>query len=473
MSSLPLGQLYSLFYFNSTLSDNEISVFALVPPLVHTQPDCRCPPSHPVAREIICEDSSGSSSLPRVNTNTHHPSLINDNNFTTWWQSETGVAPVNLTISLNGLRAALALGIVFRSLQPQSMVIYYSSDGGNSFSPRQYYSSDCSRFGLPNNGLLTSASDVNCVTAESTPLSNQVVNFRVLDIGNRPEANDFSRSADLQVFTRATHIRLELINWNTVVPIEQYFAIDEVIVGGQECLCNGHANACMGSTCVCQHNTAGTHCDMCLPLFNNKPWAPGTLSSANQCEACECNNHATVCVYNATLSSGMCMNCEDNTQGTQCELCQPFFFNSPGVPISAPNTCQPCDCHLPGVRNSGNCVGGGGLCNCKIQVIGRRCDECQNDYYNLTASNSDGCTSCGCDVQGTVGASVSCDFLSGQCLCKPNVVRRDCSSCAAGHYGFENDEGCLACDVQCNQCTGAGPTNCQVRLLSRESILLL
>lgn len=460
--------MHSLFYFNSTLSDNEISQFALVPPLVHTQPNCRCPPSHPVARETVCEDASGTSRLSRVNSDTHHPSLINDNDVTTWWQSDTGVAPVNVTISLTGLRAALTVGIQFRSLQPRSMAIYYSSDGGDSFSPRQYYSSDCSQFGLPDNGLLRTASDVNCVTSESAPLPNQVVNFRVLDTGNRPEAGDYSSSSELQSFARATHLRLELIEWNTELAGEQYFAIDEVRVFGQECLCNGHAHTCSGSACLCQHNTAGTNCQRCLPLFNSKPWAAATASSANLCEGCECNNHAASCVYNATLDVGVCEACDGNTQGTQCQTCQPFFYNPPGVPISSPAPCQSCDCALSGVVDDGLCIGQGlstGQCSCKSFVAGRRCDACQEGYYNLTDANPDGCISCECDVRGTAGGSVSCDLDSGQCPCKPNVIGRDCSSCAAGHYDIESEGGCSPCDIQCNECTGPGPTNCQVSRL--------
>jgi hypothetical protein len=65
-------------------------------------------------------------------------------------------------------------------------------------------------------------------------------------------------------------------------------------------------------------------------------------------------------------------------------------------------------------------------------------------------------------VRGTVGGGMSCDLNSGQCVCKLNVVGRECSSCVLGHYGIENEEGCSACDVQCDECTGPGPTSCQV-----------
>ena len=524
-----VGFMHSLFYFNSTLSDNDISMLAMVTPLVHTQTDCRCPPKHPVTRETVCEEASVDSEVARVNIDTHHPSLINDDNFTTWWQGELRVAPVNVTISLDGLRAALTVVIYFRSARPQSMVIHYSSDNGASFSPRQYYSANCSRFGMADNGLLRTARDVNCVTFESSSLQNQVVNFSVLDIGNRPEADDYVRSSSLQTFARATHIRLELVELNDVAPTNQYyFAIDEVVVNGQECLCNGHADTCQaGSTCICQHNTMGTNCEQCLPLFNNKPWAPGTDSSANQCEACECNNHAESCVYNSisnsgvcvnctndtqgdqcqftrvngqdcqcnghanicrgstcicqhntmgtnceqclplfnnkhwepgtnssanqceacecnnhaescvyssTSNSGVCVDCAENTQGEQCQLCLPYFYNSLGVPIDSPDPCLPCDCDSSGVIDGGSCVSQGsnaGQCSCKSFVTGRQCDTCQDGYYSMSASNPDGCSSCECDTRGTAGRSETCDMDSGQCSCKPNFTGRQCQN---GYY---------------------------------------
>ena len=60
----------------------------------------------------------------------------------------------------------------------------------------------------------------------------------------------------------------------------------------------------------------------------------------------------------------------------------------------------------------------GGQCNCKTNVMGRKCDTCKHLYFNLTAGNSDGCARCACDGDG----SSSCDTTIGTCTCKPNVV---------------------------------------------------
>jgi len=42
--------------------------------------------------------------------------------------------------------------------------------------------------------------------------------------------------------------------------------------------------------------TDGRYCDSCLPLFNNKPFLPGTPGKGNHCVACDCNQHAARCV---------------------------------------------------------------------------------------------------------------------------------------------------------------------------------
>ena len=463
------GLMHSVFYFNSTLSDSDIATLAAVSPDLHIQPECRCPPSHPVSLEYDCEDFSGTSRIPRVNSAAHDVSYINDGNPDSWWQSSNGEAPVNITISLGGLRTALVVVMQFRSLLPRAMVLHYSTDGVT-FTPRQYYAADCSVFSLPNNGLLRTSTDVNCVISYSLPLRDQLVEFRVLDVGNRPGVEDYLLSSELQDFAQASHVRLELLSWNTQDLAEQYFAISEVIVYGQACVCNGHAATCSDSTCVCAHNTAGNQCEQCLPLFNNKPWAPGTVTSANPCEMCQCNGHAVSCVFNATGQTGICVDCVDNTSGAQCESCQDFFYRPSGISQDSPNACQPCSCLAAGVTDSGDCRrgdntdgSGSGQCSCKSFVTGRSCNQCMEGYFNLSASIPEGCELCRCNTTGTVASSGVCDMVTGQCPCKPNVVGMDCSSCAPGHYGIERDGGCLACDDQCVECAGPGPTNCRVR----------
>lgn len=468
------GLLSSVFYYNSTLSDRDIASLAMAPFDLHLQPECRCPPSHPHVTDNFCEDLTGSSRVERVNSDSRDITHINDDDFGTWWQSISGEAPVNITLSLGGLRAALVVAMNFRSFPPRAMVLHYSTDG-ETFSPRQYFASDCAIFNLTNNGLLRFPTDVNCITTYSIPVKNQFSEFRILDVGNRPGVSEYLLDPNLQLFARATHIRLELLHFISSEPSEQYFAIKEIAVQGQACICNGHADTCTGSVCVCQHQTAGIHCESCLPLYNNKPWAAGTMSSANECEMCVCNDHAASCGFDLDLNSGVCINCTDNTTGIDCGTCADFYYNPPGIPINSPGGCQPCDCYEPGVQNGdtdcerGDNVDGSdsGQCSCKTFTTGRSCSECADGYFNLSATNPEGCQRCVCDVEGTLGGSEVCDKETGQCPCKMNVEGLDCSLCVSQHYGLgegEGEVGCLSCDEECDECTGAGPQNCVVSM---------
>ena len=65
-------------------------------------------------------------------------------------------------------------------------------------------------------------------------------------------------------------------------------------------------------------------------------------------------------------------------------------------PIIVPHAAE-CACHLPGVRNNGDCarVPGEGVsvgdCSCKDLTMGRTCDQCVPGYFNLTADKPLGC----------------------------------------------------------------------------------
>ena len=61
------------------------------------------------------------------------------------------------------------------------------------------------------------------------------------------------------------------------------------------CNCNLHGKFCVTNAlnqrvCVCEHNTQGPNCELCKPLYNNKPWKRGSFTphpkgTANACES--------------------------------------------------------------------------------------------------------------------------------------------------------------------------------------------
>ena len=73
----------------------------------------------------------------------------------------------------------------------------------------------------------------------------------------------------------------------------------------------------------------------------------GTRVSLNSCvwlTACNCNGRAQECyfdpeLYRSTGHGGHCTNCQDNTDGPNCERCRENFFR-----LGSTEACSPCHC---------------------------------------------------------------------------------------------------------------------------------
>ncbi|KAF6774605.1 hypothetical protein AHF37_05230 [Paragonimus kellicotti] len=137
-----------------------------------------------------------------------------------------------------------------------------------------------------------------------------------------------------------------------------YYSIRTIKVGGK-CLCNSHANRCEQrvvdgvprAICVCQHNTCGSNCEICCPMFNQQLWRPGRV-----CEECNCHGKADSCVFNQTVANlrlskrkdgvfeggGVCVDCRINVNpDSNCRLCLAGHFN---LDVDNPEGCQACYC---------------------------------------------------------------------------------------------------------------------------------
>lgn len=181
---------------------------------------------------------------------------------------------------------------------------------------------------------------------------------------------NFSYSPLLRDFTKATNIRLRFLRTNTLlghlmgkalrdptVTRRYYYSIKDISVGGR-CVCHGHADVCDAKDpadpfrlqCACQHNTCGGSCDHCCPGFNQQPWRPATMDSANECQSCNCHGHARDCYYDPEVDrrnasqnqdhvyqgGGVCIDCQHHTTGINCEQCLPGFYRSPDHPWTRP-----------------------------------------------------------------------------------------------------------------------------------------
>ncbi|NXW31629.1 LAMA2 protein, partial [Phaetusa simplex] len=271
--------------------------------------------------------------------------------------------------------------------------------------------------------------------------------------------------------------------------------VNGTIFGGvcAPCTCFGHAEFCddvTGECLDCQHNTGGSYCDRCLPGFYGDP----TKGTAEDCQLCACplnipsNNFSPTCHFDRSRGlicdecpagyvgprcercaegyfgqplipggscqpcqcndnldfsipgscdslSGACLICKPGTTGQYCERCADGYF---GDALDARN-CQPCHCHING-SFSEICDSRTGQCQCKANVIGRRCDVCQPETFGLQSSG--GCVPCNCNSFGS--KSFDCDG-DGQCYCQPGVTGKKCDRCAHGFYNFE-EGGCTPCE---------------------------
>ncbi|XP_051509607.1 multiple epidermal growth factor-like domains protein 9 isoform X2 [Myxocyprinus asiaticus] len=105
-------------------------------------------------------------------------------------------------------------------------------------------------------------------------------------------------------------------------------------IGCLPCACDSFgadSSSCDSSgTCVCKTGVYGPKCDDCHPGFFH--------FSTTGCQPCQCNNHSTYC----HPQSGVCLDCQDNTQGHNCEECLPNFYRRRGEELT--EACVPCPC---------------------------------------------------------------------------------------------------------------------------------
>uniref|UniRef100_A0A674MZK9 Laminin, gamma 1 n=1 Tax=Takifugu rubripes TaxID=31033 RepID=A0A674MZK9_TAKRU len=396
----------------------------------------------------------------------HHSAVYltdyNNQQDTTWWQSQTMLAgiqypnSINLTLHLGKAFDITYVRLKFHTSRPESFAIYKRSSQDGPWVPYQYYSGSCEKtYQKVNRGFIRTGEDEQqaaCTDdfSDISPLTGGNVAFSTLE--GRPSAYNFDNSPVLQDWVTATDIRVTLNRLNTfgdevfndpkVLKSYYYYAVTERSV--HRCKCNGHASECVRNAegrlvCNCKHNTEGDDCGVCKAFYNQRPWRRATAESANECLPCDCNGKSGECyfdgeLYRATGHGGHCRNCADNTDGPNCERCLDNYHGALDG-----SGCLPCGCSAVG-SESLQCDNRG-VCTCKPGVTGDKCDRCQPGFHSLTQA---GCRPCACSPS---GSTQECDVTTGQCRCKDNVEGFNCDRCKLGYFNLDhqNPLGCTAC----------------------------
>ncbi|XP_073431103.1 netrin-4-like isoform X2 [Dendrobates tinctorius] len=342
--------------------------------------------------DISCSESQCTKCSINQPENSHLPSHMTDDVFSspgTWWQSAQGVLKEEIRLDLETEFYLTHVIMVFRSPRPAAMVLERSFDHGKTWRPYKYFAINCTATFSLQDDLNEEGSMCTSRYSAAWPCTRGEVIFRALNPANRIEDPYSPQAQDL---LKITNLRLLLLKRQDcpcqAVPGLQekpqrfaYYAIYDLIVRGS-CFCNGHAEACeqAGSVpgaeaaghgkCVCQHHTAGDHCEKCAPMYNDVPWRPGDgkTGAPNECKLCRCHNHAVSCHFDPGIwvssgkkSGGVCENCQHNTEGHRCQRCRVGYYRDPTEPISSPLVCKE-------------------KCVCKERMLGSITDFCQMKY---------------------------------------------------------------------------------------------
>ncbi|KAL1421369.1 hypothetical protein MTO96_000452 [Rhipicephalus appendiculatus] len=151
----------------------------------------------------------------------------------------------------------------------------------------------------------------------------------------------------------------------------------------------GQALAHAVEHCRCPIGYKGLSCEDCDAGYTRS----GAGLYLGLCVPCFCNGHSSDC----DPETGACSNCQHNTQGEYCEECLPGFIGDAtgGTPSDCEAVLVPsCRCDNRGSTRQ-ECDARDN-CPCKNNVQGKNCNRCKEGYFNLEASNPEGCSRCFC-----------------------------------------------------------------------------
>ncbi|KAJ7382943.1 hypothetical protein OS493_031719 [Desmophyllum pertusum] len=207
--------------------------------------------------------------------------------------------------------------------------------------------------------------------------------------------------------------------------------------------------------CSCRIKAGGRQCNLCPPRNWGFPL----------CRPCRCNGHDT---SNCHPKTGVCLDCQHNTAGKNCEVCATGYYGDATTDTSnidsslllstgTPNDCRRCQCPggSSGNQFSNTCGLSGpasSVCDaCDVGYSGTQCEECDDGYYGNPLVPGGRCQPCSCNNNIDPAHIGNCDKLTGRCLaCLYNTAGFSCERCKSGYYGDAIDRNCTECVCNSN-----------------------
>ncbi len=196
----------------------------------------------------------------------------------------------------------------------------------------------------------------------------------------------------------------------------------------QPCECNGHADTCdaeTGECHDCRDWSDGFHCEVCLDGYYGDP----KLGIDIPCRECPCPNtqasghsFAERCYLDTVTNEPVC-ECDEGYSNARCSVCADNYYGNPEIPGGS---CVNCNCSNNwNPKVTGNCDPSSGEClKCIYNTEGSHCEHCKAGFFGDAVGGM--CQECVCDMLGTDSQRFACDRSSGKCHCLPNVEGTQC-----------------------------------------------
>ncbi|KAL5016831.1 hypothetical protein ScPMuIL_006420 [Solemya velum] len=427
--------------YNDVLTDRDIELLytGTLPEDSVIVPKCRCPPDHPefnYTAKTSEQCTDGSEHVSRFAPDNYFIEFINDGDPETSWISKD-VNTSSIRVPLGNVFQVHKIDIILgTSNTPPKLLVKFEKNGMD-ISQQEFCSSCTMQMNIVNNVFTW---EIGNHTQSRTEYENFLADTIILlfignsmpyhevaevkvggrcgcygnanacDVTGEGDSKSATCHCDVGTFTRGndcSECNPNRYHMEDAFECTQTCSCEEDHIKDRDQMCNQD-----GGECICKVNVEGTRCTQCKNFTYNL--------TTDGCKPCACDKNGTLSC-NKITGNCECKNYVSN-KAVDCEYCSDYYYGR-----HMENGCQLCDCDKNGTeRDSCNedlnhckCHEDTGMCDCKVNVEGKKCDTCKPEFWNLSSLPS-GCKACECSKLGS--NSSICDSISGQCICHENLT---------------------------------------------------